>query len=117
MATANATAGETTGHPTITDDLRTFIRASGMSSYGLGKRSGVDRGIISRFMNGERSLTGPTLDALCATLGLALVQFDDLVEPLAAEAVGEPEAAPAEVLAFPAIGAADGSGSGSGPAA
>jgi len=43
-----------------------------MSLYALAKRSGVDKGQLSRFMAGERDFQLTTADKLCKALGLEL---------------------------------------------
>ncbi len=59
-----------------TDNLETQLRQAifdaPMSCNQLAVRSGVSRGIISRFVNENRSLTLVTAGKLAAVLGLAL---------------------------------------------
>ena len=58
----------------LSDQLRQAIRDSGQSLCHIAGECGVDDGILSRFMRGERGLTTKTLDRLCAYLGLELRQ-------------------------------------------
>ena len=57
---------------TISASLQKAINAYPGSRNSLASSSGVDGAVISRFMNGERSLTLGSADALAATLGLEL---------------------------------------------
>ena len=43
-----------------------------MTHYAIGKAAGVDPGVISRFMVGERTRRLETVDRLAAALGLRL---------------------------------------------
>ena len=52
--------------PTISDQLRALIRADGRTGYAIGKEAGVDSAMLSRFLNGERSLQLDTVDHLRA---------------------------------------------------
>lgn len=61
---------------TVSDALREAIRQSGLSLNEIEKRSGVDHGALSRFLNANRTLTLPAVDKLAETLGLELVQDD-----------------------------------------
>lgn len=56
----------------IEDQLKGAIKASGLSLRELDRRSGVPTAILSRFTTGKRTLTLPTADKLCETLGLGL---------------------------------------------
>jgi hypothetical protein len=59
--------------PDVIDQLREAIRNSGQSLYRLGKTSGVGPDRLSRFMRGERDLTGDAVAKICTALGLQLV--------------------------------------------
>jgi plasmid maintenance system antidote protein VapI len=59
---------------TLSEQLRSFIRQSGLSAYALARVSDVDRAQISRFIRGERALTLPAVDRLCKVLQLELRQ-------------------------------------------
>jgi transcriptional regulator with XRE-family HTH domain len=53
--------------------LRQAIRDSGKPLNQLGSECGIDRGRLSRFMRGERDLTGAAIGRLAEALGLKLV--------------------------------------------
>jgi DNA-binding phage protein len=57
---------------TLSEQLRNAIRRDGRSLYALAVDSGVDRGVLVRFMNGDREPTLPTADRICCVLGLEL---------------------------------------------
>jgi plasmid maintenance system antidote protein VapI len=57
---------------TIIDQLQKAIAASGETEYAIAKASGVDTGVLSRFVRGERSITLATAAKLCSHLGLRL---------------------------------------------
>lgn len=48
----------------FSEQLREAIRASEISLKELARRTGVDDGVLSRFMRGERSLTLDSVDKL-----------------------------------------------------
>lgn len=56
----------------VSDQLRHAILNCGETRYALSKRSGVGGPILSRFVNGERTLRLETVDLLCEALGLEL---------------------------------------------
>jgi plasmid maintenance system antidote protein VapI len=58
--------------PTLSDGLRRAIRESGLSYQALAEAAGVERGSVSRFARGERSLRLDMADRLAAYLGLEL---------------------------------------------
>lgn len=58
----------------LTDQLRHAIRARSGSAYELAQVAGVDSGILSRFLRGERDVTLATADRLAVALGLKLVK-------------------------------------------
>jgi hypothetical protein len=57
---------------TITGQLQSAILASDMTRDAIAQASGVDAGVISRFMTGERTLRLDTVDKLTTALGLRL---------------------------------------------
>ena len=57
----------------IDDQLRFAIATSEVSQYGLAKKSGVDGGVLSRFMNYERDMRLETAAKLAEELGLCLL--------------------------------------------
>jgi DNA-binding phage protein len=50
--------------------LRDAIEASGMTAYAIAKVSGVDSGILYRFLAGERDLTLDTASRIAAVVGV-----------------------------------------------
>lgn len=59
---------------TISQQLRRHVLDSGLSSYELQSKTGIDASQLSRFQRGERGLTTTTLDLLCQCLNLRLVR-------------------------------------------
>jgi plasmid maintenance system antidote protein VapI len=62
----------TKARPTIADQLRQAIQASGQSQYALAKAVGVHQSVISRFLAGQRDVTLATAAKLAEHLGLEL---------------------------------------------
>lgn len=58
---------------TITDQLRESIKQSEMSNWKLAQVAKVDKGLISRFMAGERDLMLETAAKIADALGMELV--------------------------------------------
>ena len=58
---------------TVTEQLRDAMKASGQLPETIAARTGVSKGVISRFLNRERDIRGKTLDKLCKHLALDLV--------------------------------------------
>jgi transcriptional regulator with XRE-family HTH domain len=56
----------------LVSQLRDAITKSGLSLNELSKRSGVQSSQLSYFMRGERTLTLPAADRICAALGYHL---------------------------------------------
>ena len=57
---------------TISEQLREAIGKSSLSAYELAEAAGVDRSVLSRFLNGKRSITLETFDRLAEVLKLRL---------------------------------------------
>ena len=57
---------------TLSEAIRAAMRRDGRSLYALAVDSGVSRGQLVRFYNGQRELRLPAASALCETLGLEL---------------------------------------------
>ena len=57
---------------TISEQLREAIGRSDLSAYELAEAAGVNRSVLSRFLNGRRSITLETLDRLADVLKLRL---------------------------------------------
>ncbi len=62
---------------TISEQLRRFIKDSGLSTYQLERETGVHNSMVSRFLRDERGLRIEAVDALCEQLKLRLVSKDD----------------------------------------
>ena len=62
--------------PTVTDQLRGFIRETGKTTYRLWKECGCKPEQIGRFLSGERDLSGRSIDRLCKALGLVLAKAE-----------------------------------------
>jgi plasmid maintenance system antidote protein VapI len=65
---------------TICDQLRDAIRESGKTHYRIGKDAGIKPEIVTRFVKGERDITGKTFAKLAAALGLTLVPVGERKE-------------------------------------
>ena len=61
----------------VSEELRRYIRDSGLSTYQLERETGVHNSVLSRFLRRERGLRIESVDALCEFLKLRLVQSDD----------------------------------------
>ena len=57
----------------VSDQLRWYMRASGISGLQLQRELGIHQTQLSRFLKGERGLTLATLDRLCKRFKLRLV--------------------------------------------
>ena len=62
---------------TISEQLRRFIKDSGLSTYQLQHETGVHNSMLSRFLRDERGLRIEAVDALCEYLKLRLVSKDE----------------------------------------
>ena len=60
------------GNRTVTEQLRRAIERSGQSFRDIAKETGVNVGVVSRFVRKERGINGDTVDKLCRWLGLEL---------------------------------------------
>jgi len=56
----------------VIDQLRAAVEASPMTRYRIGKLTGLDKGLLSRFVHGESGLSCESIDTLCELLGLEL---------------------------------------------
>jgi hypothetical protein len=68
--------------PSISDQLRDAVRASGLSCFDLGYhrcRPQLDPSLISRFVRGKRMLTLRSAESLARALGLSLVKEREVV--------------------------------------
>ena len=66
------TTQEATVTTKISDQIRDAIRNSGLTCYAISQQTGVDKSVLSRFMNAKSGLTTATLDDLAGVLGLTL---------------------------------------------
>jgi plasmid maintenance system antidote protein VapI len=57
----------------LVDAIREAIRGCGLSMNALARLCAVSQPQLSRFVNGERTLTLPAAAKVCETLGLRLV--------------------------------------------
>ncbi len=58
----------------LSSQLREIIASRGLSAYAAGKQSGVDPGVVQRFLTGARDIRLETADRLASALGLRLVE-------------------------------------------
>ena len=63
----------------LSDQLRWHIDHSGQTQHQIANRAGIDPGVLSRFMRGERTIVMRTADRLAAHLGLRLVHDEDRI--------------------------------------
>jgi plasmid maintenance system antidote protein VapI len=66
-----------TGDParhTVSGQLRDVIESRDLTHTELGRLSGVDPTVISRFVAGEREIRNGTFDRIATALGLRLVE-------------------------------------------
>jgi DNA-binding phage protein len=61
-----------TGARNVIDQLKDAIRRSGRTLTDIGRDSGVGIDRLSRFVRGERDLTGEAIGKVCKALGLEL---------------------------------------------
>jgi len=57
----------------IEKKLRQAIKKSSMSQYAISQLTGIDTGVISRFVRGERDLNLKTADKLAKVLDVKMV--------------------------------------------
>jgi len=58
---------------TITDQLRSAIKASSETEYAIWKASGVHQSVINRFVNDRQGISLETAAKLCKHLGFSLL--------------------------------------------
>jgi transcriptional regulator with XRE-family HTH domain len=54
--------------------LRSIIESRRLTAYAVATASGLAPSVVSRFLTGERTLSGDRLDAVCSALGLELCE-------------------------------------------
>src|SRR4051812_16737943 len=59
------------------DQLRRLLSESGYSANEIGRRTGGSPSQVSRYLRGERTLSMPVIEKLCAGLGFQLVREED----------------------------------------
>jgi transcriptional regulator with XRE-family HTH domain len=64
---------EPKGRGALVIQIREAMRASGRSLRDLEKATGISRGLLSRFLRGERDMTLTTAAPLLEALGLTIV--------------------------------------------
>ena len=57
---------------TLPEGLRQALRNSGKTSYQLNEETGVNHGVILRFLKGERDIRMATAEKLAAAVGLTV---------------------------------------------
>lgn len=58
----------------ISEKIRDAIESSGESQLSIAHATGVNSGILSRFMRGERGINLKTVEVLCEYFGLRLTK-------------------------------------------
>lgn len=66
---------------TLSYQLREIIDARGLNAYAVGQLAGVDPGVVSRFLRGQRDIRLETADRLASALGLRLVEVARQARP------------------------------------
>jgi len=64
-------------HNRFSRQLRSAIQNAEMSVYALCQVTGIDKAVMSRFMNGKRGLSLASIDRICDVLGLRLVSTNE----------------------------------------
>ena len=62
---------------TVSGQLRWYLVRCGKSTYRLQQETGVNNGILSRFLRGERGISMENIDILADHLGLHLTRRPD----------------------------------------
>ena len=57
----------------ITERIQEAIRSGGMSRYAISKATGIDQGLLCRFLKGQSSLSFETADKVLDALGMEVV--------------------------------------------
>ncbi len=65
---------KSTEHPSLTDQLRQAIVESGLSHYAIAKATGVSQPVLTRFVNGTRSVSIETASKLANHFGMWLAK-------------------------------------------
>ena len=59
---------------TLSDRIRAVIQSRRLSAYAVGKESGLNASIVSKFIARERGLTLASAERIASALGLVLVE-------------------------------------------
>lgn len=59
---------------TFADELRRLIDQSEKTRYQISQETGIAQSVLSRFMHGKSGLSIESIDLLCQSLGLRLVE-------------------------------------------
>jgi len=70
--TPTAMAKKKPQRTTLPEGLRQALRNSGKTSYQLNEETGVNHGVILRFLKGERDIRMETAEKLAAAVGLTV---------------------------------------------
>ena len=65
-------------HPKFSDQLRQAIEQSDKTRYRISQETGVSEAVMSRFMNCKVGLSMVTVDLICQSLGLRLVDESEI---------------------------------------
>jgi uncharacterized protein YerC len=65
----------------ISDQLRAAVLLCGKSRYRISQETGIDEGVLSRFINTEAGLSMASIDKLCECIGAELVLTAERVKP------------------------------------
>ncbi|MFG0318139.1 MAG: helix-turn-helix domain-containing protein [Planctomycetota bacterium JB042] len=57
----------------VTEALKKAIETCGRSRYALSAETGIDQGVLSRFVHGKADIRASTIEKLCEALDLELV--------------------------------------------
>jgi transcriptional regulator with XRE-family HTH domain len=58
----------------FSDQVRERVAQSGITMYALGKRTGIDKSALSRFVRGERWLSETAINLIAAEIGMQVKQ-------------------------------------------
>jgi len=59
-------------HNAVSEQLRAAVEAGPLTRYEISKRTGLDEGLLSKFVHGHTGLSFRSIDLLCQCLGLEL---------------------------------------------
>ena len=63
----------------MTDQMRRLLRDCGQSCYAISKQTGVSEPTLSRFLSGERGLSGKAQDRIGELLGWEVVSSAEAI--------------------------------------